>query len=116
MADGNWKDDLSILIKSTDERKALFLDTDNIAPLIYNFIYSLKKKIPEDIGIISVDNNPICENLPVSLSSIEHPKIILGNLAFDLLHKKMNSTEQRSEYRKINHIIIDTKLLERDSI
>jgi len=116
MVEDDWKAKLSNLIKSYGEKTAIFLDTDNIAPLIYNFIYSLKKKIPEEVGIISVDNNSICENLPVSLSSIEHPKIILGNIAFELLYDKINSEAEDGEYKKIHHIILETKLIERDSI
>lgn len=68
---GNMKSCISFL-KRLRKPANVMLACDDLAPLVYAAARKLRLKIPEDLNIISVDNNPsICQNLSPALSSIE---------------------------------------------
>lgn len=68
---GNMKSCISFL-RRLPKPANVMLACDDLAPLVYAAARNLRLKIPEDLNIISVDNNPsICQNLSPALSSVE---------------------------------------------
>jgi len=94
-------------------RTALYLVDDIIAPKIYQQVYKWNYRIPEDIGVLGTNNSSICEKLEVSLSSISHKQELEGISAFNLLLSRMNGSK---DSESVKHIILDTKLIRRDSL
>lgn len=81
---------------------------DLIAYGIMNFMAEKGKTVPEEIGILGIDNIPSSSLPQISLSSIGITKQDIGNKAFTLLHQLMTSEVQFCEKK-----LIEPKLFER---
>ncbi len=66
----------------------IMLACDDIAPTVFNAAKNIGLRIPEDLCIVSVDNNQqLCNNLSPTLTSIEPDFASGGYLAMELLAK-----------------------------
>lgn len=70
---------------------ALFCKSDYDAAWICDLCYSANLKIPDQIAVLGVDNNElICENQPIPLSSINHNLERIGYEGASMLERLMN--------------------------
>lgn len=84
--------------------------SDNIA---FSTMYALKQrglKIPEDVAMVSFNNEPTCMYLTPSLTSISQPIREMGTQAVRLLLKQLEADKIEPET-----IVLDTQLVIRES-
>ncbi len=75
-------------LKEIPKPTGIMLACDDIAPTVFNAAKNIGLRIPEDLCIVSVDNNQqLCNNLSPTLTSIEPDFASGGYLAMELLAK-----------------------------
>lgn len=85
---------------------------DQVALDVLNVLTAAGIKVPLDISIVGHDDSFIAKNAPVKLTTIYHPKELLGEMAADMLMEKIRGKEQKySEPVQV----IEPKLIIRDS-
>ena len=70
------------------------------------------QKIPRDLSVISFDNAQIAELPGISLSSVDHPGVYMGELATQLLIERILNPGIASQTVSL----IAPRLVERDSV
>lgn len=76
---------------------------------------TLKKngiKIPEDIAIIGFNNDPISKIVDPTLTTIDYPGVLMGEVAATNL---LNHINGKTDLKKMNTIIINSELIIRES-
>ena len=84
--------------------------SDRIA---FSTMYALKQKgikIPEDVAMVSFNNEPTCMYLTPSLTSVNQPIREMGTQSVRLLLKQLESDKIEPET-----VILDTQLVIRES-
>ncbi|MFD4705821.1 LacI family DNA-binding transcriptional regulator [Gottfriedia sp. NPDC058432] len=99
------------LLKSKDLPTAIFAIDDLKVIGLYNTTAKLGISIPKDISIIGYNNGIFSPLFSPPLTGIEIPIMKLGEIATDLLFKRIKNEPEKSE-----HIIVPTKLVERKSV
>lgn len=90
----------------------IFAVSDRVA---FSTIFALKSKgyqIPQDVAIVSFNNEPVCEFLTPSLSSISQPIDQIGRESVRLLLQQIEATEDIIP-KKVS--VLDTELIVRES-
>lgn len=105
--------DVMIRIKQQDsDIDGIFVANDTFAA---NIIKELKKenyRIPEDIKIIGFNNDPICQLITPTLSTIDYPGYKMGVLAAESIINHLNGN---LNLRSANSISLRHKLILRES-
>jgi len=100
------------LINSGKKIDAIACYNDQIAFGIYEKILDLGMSIPEDISLTGFDDSYYATSCPTKLTSVSHPKELLGELAAKTLLDMIDNPEySKSLIRKI----IEPELIIRDS-
>ncbi|UPM53809.1 LacI family DNA-binding transcriptional regulator [Gottfriedia acidiceleris] len=99
------------LLKSKDLPTAIFAIDDLKVIGLYNTTAKLGISIPKDISIIGYNNGIFSPLFSPPLTGIEIPVMKLGEIATDMLFKRI-----KNEPKKPEHIIVPTKLVERNSV
>lgn len=85
-------------LRETPKPLAVFCWNDYDATHILNACRELELKVPDDVAILGVDNNPvICEHQSVNLSSIAHDLERVGYMAAATLERLMSGGTLRNE-------------------
>lgn len=95
------------------ENQCIVAVSDRIA---YSAMYALKQKgiqVPEDIAIVSFNNEPICTLLSPTLSSISQPIQDMGNEAVRILINQIEAEED--VIIPVETKILPTQLIIRES-
>ena len=74
---------------------------DQIAYLIYQELNSLRIRVPEDIALFGYDNSFLSENNRVPLSTVNHPKEVLGKAAATLLLDIIRGKADNNQLHKV---------------
>ena len=69
---------------------AIVCYNDQVALEVIKALERQGVRVPEDISITGYDNSFIAENGPVKLTTISHPKELLGQMAAELLLEKLH--------------------------
>lgn len=78
-------------IESLDHPSAVFAANDNLAESVLAAALAAGLKVPDDLAILGVDNDTtLCENAPVTLSSIAPDFFRGGVLGCELLDRRLN--------------------------
>uniref|UniRef100_UPI00286F2D38 substrate-binding domain-containing protein n=1 Tax=Anaerosporobacter sp. TaxID=1872529 RepID=UPI00286F2D38 len=85
---------------------------DQIAHKIMLYLNKLGMQVPEDVSITGYDNSLLAETASVKLTTIAHPKELLGELAAKLLLEKIAGI--KDEESKVERVI-EPELIIRDS-
>lgn len=72
---------------------------DQIAQDIYELLSSKDLKIPDDISITGFDDSYIATNCPVKLTTLSHPKELLGETAASVLLEMMDDENYQNKQR-----------------
>jgi GntR family transcriptional regulator, arabinose operon transcriptional repressor len=103
---------LRILLNDNEKIDAIVCYNDMIALEVIRMLNKKGISVPKDISVTGFDNSLIAENGPVRLTTIVHPKELLGKMAAELLLEKINGiTEMESKVQRL----IEPKLVIRDS-
>lgn len=86
---------LKILIDEGINFDAVVCYNDQTALEIIRMLNQCGKQVPEDISVTGYDNSIIAENGPVKLTTISHPKEVLGEMAAQLLIEKINGVHEK---------------------
>ena len=98
------------LLSKKDIPTALFVGSDAMAVGAYKAIYESNLKIPEDISVISFNDQPSAKYLVPSLTSVKVYTEYMGISAVDLIMQ--NIVSERDFNKKV---VISTKLKKRES-
>lgn len=105
----NWINTLPLpcgILASCDDRAFELLDACN----------EIGIRVPADIGILGINNDPIlCENAEPRLSSVQPDFIREGRLAADLLGRMLTGESNRRRQRSNAHLVGIRKIVHRDS-
>jgi len=96
--------------KKINKLDSVFCFSDLIAVGLMKKLKSLKVKIPDDISILGFDNIELTKIVDPTLSTVHQKKKLLGAKAVESIISSKNNTEE------INSIILDVKIIERESI
>jgi len=86
---------------------------DELAIMLLNVVREKNIRVPEDISIISYDDSFLADATEVKLTTIEHPKIKMGEDAAQLIVKSI--TNQAKNDNELESIIYKPKLILRNS-
>lgn len=103
-------DDETRIRERMDGATAVVCYNDQIASRLTVFLKQQGVRVPEDISVVSVDNASLAEHTTPPLSSINHPKEILGQMAAENLLKRINNPGFDANHE------FEAKLVERSSI
>ncbi len=93
----NWQR-LKSKLKSLPKPLAVFCADDNTAVEILEICYDSGIKMPEEVAVLGVHNDPIiCENSVIPLSSVDNNHFQIGYKAAEQLYKLMNDEEVEPE-------------------
>lgn len=112
--DRNTKPKTSIesMISSGYKVDAIACYNDQIAYQIYKKITDMGLSIPEDISLTGFDDSYYSINSPIKLTTVSHPKEMLGELAANtLLDMIQNPDRPEEQYSKV----METELIIRES-
>lgn len=102
--------------KSNDTPTAVICYNDELAINLLNVIRELDLKVPEDISIIGYDDSFLANVSEVKLTSIEHPKIKLGETAGKLIIDLINSKrEGKRSSNIVESVVFEPEIIIRNS-
>lgn len=90
------------------ECTAVVCYNDEIASLLISALQKKKKRIPEDIAVVSFDNSPYSQLSPVPITSLSHGSKNVGKQAAEKLLALMSGKSCQSE-------LVPWELIERES-
>ena len=105
---GNEVKELVPVLQALPKPCGIFAANDETAAAVITTCCKLGIAIPDEVAVIGVDNDEeICENLPVTLSSIEQDMADTGLLAAQLLERMMSpdDTPVKSLHYGIKRIV-----------
>lgn len=100
------------MLESKRSIDAIACYNDEIAFKMFALLNKLGKKVPDDISITGFDDSFLSENCPVKLTTVSHPKEVLGEEAAKILLKLINDNDYQNN--PIQKIIVP-KLVIKDS-
>ncbi|WP_214626510.1 LacI family DNA-binding transcriptional regulator [Paenibacillus agaridevorans] len=104
-------EELEVALTKPDRPTALVCGNDPIAFDVLQQLEKLNIRCPEDISIIGFDNVQKCDWVTPALTSIDACKDQFGIRAVQMLFRRMDNPEIRSE-----HTMISTEIIERSSV
>lgn len=102
-----------ILFSMDDPPTAIFALSNMISLGVIKASSEMGMKIPENISLISFDEQPYSAHLGTPMTTIDQKKSEMGQLAVDVLIKYITNKEYR---KKTVHISLKTSLIVRDSV
>jgi DNA-binding LacI/PurR family transcriptional regulator len=101
-----------VLMNAMNRPDGILVVSDRLALGVLVALKELKIRVPEDVKMVSFNNEPICSVVSPSISSISQPLDEIGRLATELLiqqiENKLDNQEPRIE-------VLKTKLVVRES-
>ena len=101
------------IYKSGNLPEVIFCGNGMIAQGVYDGIRENGLKVPDDLCVVAIDHKKFAEMLYPKLTYIDYPTRTLGRKAMKLLLLKIENKRKRS---KIENVILDTYLVENDSL
>ena len=75
------------LLKLSDRPTAIFAASDVMALELMNVAKLYNIAVPDELSMIGFDDNPICHNIAVPLTTVSQPLIEMGRLGLEHLHQ-----------------------------
>ncbi len=103
------------ILAMADKPDGIFCANDQSAVTAIQELTAAHFKIPEDIAIIGFNNDPVCEIIKPSLSSIDHPAAEMGRAAIEQALLQMDGNGEHNKTITKDQIILDTNIIVRES-
>jgi DNA-binding LacI/PurR family transcriptional regulator len=100
------------LMKSTNPPDGILVVSDRLALGVLVGLRELKIAVPEQVKIVSFNNEPICSVVSPTISSVAQPLEEIGKLAMKLL---LDQIEGRTEGEEPRIEVLKTQLMVRES-
>lgn len=94
---------------------AIVCYNDELAILLLDVLREKNIMVPDDISIIGYDDSFLSEASEVKLTTIEHPKIKMGEDAAKMIMESIAKINENQQDRKLESIIYKPKLILRSS-
>lgn len=98
------------LLARRDRPTAIFAASDEMALAVMEIARRRRLRVPEDVSVVGVDDNPIAANAPVPLTTIHQSLANMARTGLEILHQHM--TGKRTAPLKV---LLPTRLIERSS-
>ena len=97
---------------------ALFADNDIIAASCIRALKSHGYQVPRDVSVVGFDDMPICTMVDPPLTTIHIAKELMGMLAMDILHQRIQEGDRALCDRRTDMLrtTVSTHLVERESV
>ena len=103
--------DTTLELCKNKEYDALYISGSERALGAYRAINELGYIIPRDIAVLGIDNIEMCKYLYPSMSVLDQSCDVFAREIIDILYNMINKVE----YKKGKHLIIENKIIERES-
>ncbi len=110
--EGNGYVEASLLLNIGKRPTAIFATGNLISLGALRAIYEKRLRIPEDISIISFDDQPYSSYLATPMTTVAQPNHEIASIAFRLLMDCIETNTTMESYK----ILLPTKLIIRDSV
>ncbi|MFQ6114257.1 MAG: LacI family DNA-binding transcriptional regulator [bacterium] len=101
-----------LLLNRTSRPTAIFACSNLISLGAFRAVSEEGLKIPDDISIISFDDQPYSDYLSTPMTTVSQPNIEMGHIAFKLLIDQIELNTRP----ETNCVILPTKLIRRQSV
>lgn len=98
------------LLTHNDPPEALFVSSNMLALGVLEAIKARKLRIPDDLALVTFDDNPLFELLQPTISTVAQPTYEIGREALRLLKRRIE--EPNAAYA---NVVLPTKLIMRES-
>lgn len=102
-----------ILFSMDDPPTAIFALSNLIGLGVIKAVYEMELKIPDDVSLISFDEQPYSAYLGTPMTTVDQKKGEMGQLAVDVLLKYINNKDYR---KKAINMTLKTNLIIRNSV
>lgn len=111
----SWRESIERCMRDVlalpDPPTALCFPTDGAAADAYQILQAMGLRVPDDISVVGHDDEPICEYLNPTLTSVAQPMEEMGQTAMDVLLKRM-----RNPRLEPGKHILPVRMIRRNSI
>lgn len=104
-----------VLDNSIEKPTGLVCYNDELAMKLLDIIREKKLGIPEDISIVGFDNSFLAEVSEVKLTSIEHPKSELGNIAAQIILNMIKKNSNSNKWEDVESFVFEPEIVLRNS-
>jgi DNA-binding LacI/PurR family transcriptional regulator len=101
-----------VLMNAMNRPDGILVVSDRLALGVLVALKELKIRVPEDVKMVSFNNEPICSVVSPSISSISQPLDEIGRLATELLIQQI---ENKLDNQELRIEVLKTKLVVRES-
>jgi DNA-binding LacI/PurR family transcriptional regulator len=98
-------------IEYGQRRIGIFAWDDEMAVGIYRAVIEKGLAIPDPVGLVGFDDIRIARYLPKALTTVCYPKFEMGKVGAEMLIRRI----ERGESRDPDHVILDLKLVPRET-
>ena len=106
------RDAAKILLDNEKKPDAVFAANDTSAIGFMNYAEEISISIPQELGIVGFNNDPISSIIKPQLSTIDHPAIEIGKKAAEIVLDKITGKSMTTIPQTIT---FPTRLIIRDS-
>ncbi len=100
--------------KYPNGKKGIFLSNDTHANILLNILIKNKKNIPDEYEIIGFDNSPISMESILPITTVKQDIVKIAEDSMKLILRQINAKNKNMPIT-IEHINIDTELIQRDT-
>ncbi|RKY33541.1 MAG: hypothetical protein DRP68_02035 [Candidatus Omnitrophota bacterium] len=102
---------LEELFDTSSPPTAVFAASDEMAEEVLNFANRYKIKIPEQLSVIGFDDNPLCIQGEIKLSTVRQPLKEMASLGVDVLKEQIEKKKEN-----IKRLVLSPQLIIRESV
>ncbi len=88
---------------------AIFASNDMVAIGVMDTLSDAGVRVPEDVSLVGYDNTAIAHVRPISLTTIDQPRVEMGDMAVHLLHQRLKASRTTS----VTHLVQPTLVTRR---
>ncbi len=105
-----WEQETLALLALTPRPTAIIVATDVIAATVLRVLQRADVRVPQDITVVGIDNQPFCTYLNPALTTIQLPIIEAGKRAIEMLLGRISGERMTTE-----HLLLPCPLIVRES-
>lgn len=99
------------ILSRSDRPSAIFFSNDAVAADAYRTLRSMKVRIPQQLSVVGFDDDPMCQYLEPTLTTVRQPSTQLGEAAMEMLLQRIANPRLVVENR-----VLPTTWVRRESV